>query len=198
MDANDTFASDLENRLDDFFNDDAPNGKKNKDKPKVDDFPLKELKSIVLAIDWEITEEVLANLIANIDTLLEKFSQDKVNHTLLLLMKALGKYIKSHKSKAHPDTIKRMMSVYSTLEKMVLPNKFSPAEKEQALNDEINQFKILKQKVLGTTSVSKKKATGPKSADFAHVVQAIEDIKQILSNEFKTLREEIQALKNKL
>lgn len=197
MDANDTFASDLENRLDDFFNDDNVTGNKNKETSETADFPLKELKSVVLAIDWEITEDVLNSLIRNIDELLEEFSDDNVNHTLLLLMKALGKYIRSHKSKAHPDTIKRMMSVYSTLEKIVMPNDLSQAEKEQALNDEINQFKILKQKVRGTTAVSKKKAAGRKPVDLDRVVQAMEDIRQTLLDEFQSLRKEIQELKNK-
>ena len=134
--ANDTFAFDLENRLDDFFSDAVPP----QDEPPADgppppktDLPLKELKSTILAIDWEITDDVLETFIDQIDGLLEQFEDDKVIHTLLKLLKSLGKYVRTHKSNAHPDTIKRIMAVYSALEESVTSDDMSRSDKEKRL-----------------------------------------------------------------
>jgi hypothetical protein len=83
----------LENRLDDFFSDELPS----QDEPPADerqapktDLPLKDLKSTILAIDWEITDEVLETFIGQLDGLLEQFENDKVVHTLLKLLKSLA------------------------------------------------------------------------------------------------------------
>ena len=133
--ANDTFAFDLENRLDDFFSDELPP----QEEPPVDgppatktDLPLKELKSTILAIDWEITDDVLDMFIDQLDGLLAQFEGDKVIHTLLKLLKSLGKYVRAHKSKAHPDTIKRIMAVYSALEDSVTDEGMSRSERKKA------------------------------------------------------------------
>jgi hypothetical protein len=68
--ANDTFAFDLENRLDDFFSDSLPPQERTAHgcaaAPRTD-LPLKDLKSTILAIDWEITDDVLDTFIYQID-----------------------------------------------------------------------------------------------------------------------------------
>jgi hypothetical protein len=92
--ANDTFAFDLENRLDDFFSDSLPS----QDEPPMDaspapntDLPLKDLKSTILAIDWEITDDALDAFIGQFDGFSEQFEADKVVHTFLKLVKINGK-----------------------------------------------------------------------------------------------------------
>jgi hypothetical protein len=144
--ANDTFAFDLENRLDDFFSDSLPSP----EEPSADvapaeksDLPLKGLKSTILAIDWEITDEALETLIDQIDGLSEQFETDKVNHTLLRLLKSLAKYIRTHKSNAHPDTIKRVMSVYSTLEESTTNNELSQNQKEKMVLEEVRPVQAI-------------------------------------------------------
>ncbi|MGD8702248.1 MAG: hypothetical protein PVH26_07410 [Desulfosarcina sp.] len=120
--ANDTFAFDLENRLDDFFSDSMPSQEDAPaDEPQtsISELPLKDLKSTILAIDWEITDDALEAFIHQVDNLNERFEDDKAIQTLLKLLKSLGRYLRAHKSKAHPDTIKRIMAVYSALEKSV-------------------------------------------------------------------------------
>jgi hypothetical protein len=76
--ANDTFAFDLENRLDDFFND----ALRTQEEPPMDepqapntDLPLKDLKSTILAIDWEITDDALEAFIDQLENLLEQFQR---------------------------------------------------------------------------------------------------------------------------
>ncbi len=201
--ANDTFAFDLENRLDDFFSDSLPS----QEEPPADepqdpdsDLPLKDLKSTVLAIDWEITDDALEAFVYQVDGLREQFESDKVVLTLLKLLKSLGKYIRAHKSKAHPDTIKRIMAVYSVLERSVSEPDLGQGEKEKLLLEEVRQFQLLKSKI--TESKSPYMATGQKKPvaaeqppDIQLVVEAIEDLKSKMAAELAAIRKEIEQLR---
>jgi hypothetical protein len=201
--ANDTFAFDLENRLDDFFSDSLPS----QEEPSPDespapesDLPLKDLKSTVLAIDWEITDDALEAFIYQIDGLMEQFDTDKVVMTLLKLLKSLGKYIRAHKSKAHPDSIKRVMAVYSALEKSVSEPDLGQAEKEKMLLDEVKQFQQLKSKITETKSPylatgQQKPVAVEQPSDIQLVIKAIEDLKSKMTAELAAIREEIEQLR---
>ena len=201
--ANDTFAFDLENRLDDFFSDAMPSpeessGEESQTPPA--DLPLKDLKSTVLAIDWEITDDALEAFIYQVDGLMEQFEGDKVVHTFLKLLRSLGKYVRAHKSKAHPDTIKRIMAVYSALEESVTNKEMPQAQKEQRLLEEVRQFQQLKAKIV--ESQSPYMATGqPKpvpaeavTTNADAVIQAIEELKATMTAELAAIRKEIARL----
>jgi hypothetical protein len=203
--ANDTFAFDLENRLDDFFSDELPP----REEPPADgfpapktDLPLKELKSTILAIDWEITDDVLDMFIDQLDGLLAQFEGDKVIHTLLKLLKSLGKYVRAHKSKAHPDTIKRIMAVYSALEDSVTDDGMSRSEKEKRLLDEVRQFQRLKALILA--SKTPYVASGPQKPGISEkipgidaVIKAIDELKSMMAKELGAIREELGQLRKK-
>lgn len=204
--ANDTFAFDLENRLDDFFSDSLPP----QDPPPADepsasagDLPLKDLKSTILAIDWEITDDVLDTFIDQVDGLTDAFEADKVAHTLLRLLKSLGKYIRSHKSKAHPETIKRIMAVYSTLETAVADDGLSRTEKENMLLEEVRQFKRLKARIAETRAPlpASGSATQPThsdaSPDLGAVIKAVEALKSLMASELGAIREELGHLRRR-
>ncbi len=203
--ASDTFAFDLENRLDDFFSDDIPS----QDEPPTDesqasttDLPLKDLKSTILAIDWEITDEVLETFIGQLDGLLERFKDDKVAHTLLKLLKSLGKYVRLHKSKAHPDTIKRIMAVYSALEKSVADDDLSRNEKEKMLLEEVRQFQRLKASIVSARSPhvadgSQQPITSGETSGLDAVIGAIDELKSMMARELGAIREELGQLRNR-
>ncbi len=204
--ANDTFAFDLENRLDDFFSDSLP---PHDDAPEDDspqapstDFPIKDLKSTILAIDWEITDDVLNTFNDQVDVLLSQFAEDKVIHTLLRLLKSLGKYIRTQKSNAHPDTIKRVMSVYSTLEESITNNGIGKDEKEKMLLEEVRQFQLLKEKIV--TSKAPYPAKGSqepgKSGEVTGmdaVIKAIDNLKSLMATELGAIRKELGQLRKK-
>ena len=201
--ASDTFAFDLENRLDDFFSDELPS----QDEPPMagpqapkTDLPLKDLKSTILAIDWEITDEVLETFIGQLDGLLEQFIDDKVVHTLLKLLKSLGKYVRLHKSKAHPDTIKRIMAVYSALEKSVAGDDMSQNEKEEMLLEEVRQFQRLKAIIVSSRSPqvadgSKQPITTGETSGLDAVISAIDELKSMMARELAAIREELGQLR---
>ncbi|MFO7713870.1 hypothetical protein [Desulfosarcina sp.] len=203
--ANDTFAFDLENRLDDFFSDSLPP----QDETPADAHPaaktdtaLKDLKSTVLAIDWEITDDALEAFIFRIDGLVDRFKDDKVVSTFLKLLKSMGKYVRRHKSNAHPDTIKRIMAVYAALEESVTNESLSPAEKEKILLGEVRQFQRLKAKIVASRSPhpasghSAPVQTGELSGIDA-LIRAIDELKSMMAAELSAIRKELGQLRQK-
>jgi chromosome segregation ATPase len=202
--ANDTFAFDLENRLDDFFSDALPlqdETPADEPPPPKTDLPLKELKSTILAIDWEITDDVLETFIDQLDGLLEQFEDDKVIHTLLRLLKSLGKYVRKHKSNAHPDTIKRIMAVYSALEESVANDGMSRSEKEKRLLEEVRQFQRLKALIVASktpyvASGSQKPERSEDMPGIDAVIKAIDELKSMMAKELGAIREELGQLHN--
>lgn len=117
-----------------------------------DDYPLAELKHLVLSIDWEITEEVLADFLSQIDSLKATYKNEKIIFTFLQLLGSLGVYIKTNRGNAHPKTFKILNSVFSRLEEVALSEDMAEPEKKKLLRTEMNQYKQLR------NQVSKKKA----------------------------------------
>ena len=201
--ANDTFAFDLENRLDDFFSDAMPSQEESSaEEPQAPpaDLPLKDLKSTILAIDWEITDDALEAFIYQVDGLMEQFESNKVVHTFLKLLRSLGKYIRAHKSKAHPDTIKRIMAVYSALEESITDEAMPQEQKEKKLLEEVRQFQQLKAKIVESQSPylaagqAKPVVAETAAANTDAVVQAIEELKAMMAAELAAIREELARL----
>lgn len=203
--ANDTFAFDLENRLDDFFSDAMPSQEElpeDESQAPPADLPLKDLKSTILAIDWEITDDALEAFIYQVDGLMEQFEDDKVAHTFLKLLRSLGKYIRAHKSKAHPDTIKRIMAVYSALEESITNARLGQEQKEKMLLEEVRQFQQLKSKIVDSKSPyfatgQQKPVSVEAPSGLDAVIQAIEELKTMMASELVAIREELTRLGKK-
>ena len=112
-----------------------------------DDYPLAELKNLVLSIDWEITDEALANLLDEIDSLKKTYKQEKIVSMFLQLLASLGQYIKTNRGNAHPKTFKILNSVFSRLEDVILADNITEAEKKKMLRAEMQKYKQLRHKV---------------------------------------------------
>jgi hypothetical protein len=117
-----------------------------------DDYPLAELKNLVLSIDWEITEEVLDSFLFQIDSLKATYKNQKIILTFLQLLGSLGVYIKTNRGNAHPKTFKILNSVFSRLEEVVLSANMAESKKKKLLRAEMDKYKQLR------SQVSKKKA----------------------------------------
>jgi hypothetical protein len=118
-----------------------------------DDYPLAELRNLVLSIDWEITEEVLDSFLSQIDSLKATYRNQKIILTFLQLLGSLGVYIKTNRGNAHPKTFKILNSVFSRLEEVVLSANMTQSKKKKLLRAEMDKYKQLR------NQVSKKKAT---------------------------------------
>jgi hypothetical protein len=161
-----------------------------------------DLKSTILAIDWEITDDALDALIYQIDGLSEAFETDKVNFTLLRLLKSLAKYIRSHKSKSHPETIKRVMAVYSALEESVTNDELGQVDKENMLLEEVRQFKRLKAKIIDSSPpYSANRSPIPmvsgEMPGIEAIIRSIDELKSLMATELGAIREELGQLRKK-
>ena len=111
------------------------------------DYPLAELKNMVLSIDWEITDEVLAGFLSQIGDLKKIYKNEKIILMFLQLLDSLGVYIKTNRGKAHPKTFKILNSVFSRLEEVVLTDDMADSEKRKLLKAEMNKYKQLRKQV---------------------------------------------------
>ncbi len=184
-----------------------------------ENFVLDELKAIVLSIDWEITDESMDCFINQINKLRNIYSNDKIIQMFLSILDSLGEYIKKNKSKAHIDAIKLMNSAFAGFEKVVLSKELSDAQKKKILIAEANAYKELKLKIssakpkvqenekskvendsLISEKYGKDSVQYDKSPKFIQEIikNGLEEIKQIIKSESKSLRMELELLRKKM
>jgi polyhydroxyalkanoate synthesis regulator phasin len=190
--------NDIENKLDEFFNESTPAA--NADAP-VDD--LQKLKSVVLSIDWEITDTCLSDLMQETERLLPVFENDRFTHALLRMLNALGRYIRKRKASAHPVAINRVMSVYSTIEKLIADSTLTEEQRRLLIANEIAAFKKLKQQV----EAQRAGASQDRSASSAlndHYVQqrkfeaAMGDVEERLAGQVADLKAQVEYLQKEI
>lgn len=123
----------------------------------AEDSLLKELGAVVLSVDWEISDEIMNHLLEKIAGLKNIYKEDRNNLLFLQLLDSVGKYIKTNKVEAHPDSINVLNSVYSGLAKTVLSKGMTEPEKKKILLTQVTKFKRLKEQVALTKGGSVKK-----------------------------------------
>jgi hypothetical protein len=172
----DTLSSELENRLDDLFGENGDSLPDAQDKPQKELYPLAELKNLILSIDWEITDEVLNNLIQQLKDLQLTYTHDKIVTTFLQILNSLGNYIKTHRARAHPKTFKILNSVFSSLDKVVLNKDMTDSAKKKILRAEMNRYKELRTQIAKnkTAAAQRKKTSKPAIKE----AMKIEEIKE--------------------
>jgi len=184
------------------------------------DYPLAELKNMVLSIDWEITDEVLTGFLTQIDSLKSTYKNEKVILMFLQLLGSLGEYIKTNRGNAHPQTFKILNSVFSRLEDVVLSQDMSALEKKKILRAEMNKYKQLRKQVSQkkASAVSKKRAETLQKKEtnisvlktqkvgmpsdkvpaptksYDSLAEAIEELKQFIHSELSALKQELKKI----
>jgi pilus assembly protein FimV len=123
--------------------------------------PIARLKTIVLSIDWEITDEVLTQFNDELTDLQDIWADDPVKLVYVQALQKIGKYIFQQKSDSHPSAIKLLLTFYYNLEKIVLDNESSEAEKKEILRSDVKKFEQLKRQIEAETAKSKKPVASP-------------------------------------
>ena len=226
----DSLSSELESRLDDLFGEDDKFNEGPVADELSDDYPLAELKNLVLSIDWEITDEVLINFLSQIKELKTAYKNDKIILTFLQILGSLGEYIKTNRGKAHPKTFKILNSVFSRFDDVILSKGMQESEKKRILRTEMAKYKELRTRIsrqkadktpkkaakpakkirskvkeqqlsveatpAPTTEkpaiVLKEELTGPGVSGVSYseeIAKAVEEIKEFIHTEFKSLRD---------
>lgn len=197
---NKNLANDIESRLDTLFEEDSAASDHHAANP------LEKLKTVVLSIDWEITDNCLSDLIAETDSLIPRYQHDDLIHALLRMLQALGRYIRKRKAQAHPDAIKRIMSIFSGLEMLITNQATDPEQKKRILAREIAAFKKLKQQVDSQPArVQKPSGAGTPQAtsgaiatDPSRLEKAVDEVEKRLSLEVQKLNEKMAELQREI
>ncbi|MCW5213041.1 hypothetical protein VU04_09045, partial [Desulfobulbus sp. TB] len=108
-----------------------------------DDSPLLRLKSIVLSLDWDITEDILAELTDELVHLRSQWNEDKVAQIYLQAMDNIGKYLEKEGAYAHPNAIKLLLNLFYNYEKIVSSPDIGNETITAMLKDDIRKFKVL-------------------------------------------------------
>ncbi len=199
-------------------------------KDDLDDSELRHLKAVVLSIDWEINDETMKGLIDETDRLKDVYEDDRTLVLLFQLLGSVGKYIKTNKAGAHPESINLLNSAYSSLEKVMLSKNMTETARKKELFGQVKKFKQLKEKIGLTKEGTTKKREAPSHgisaplngerskgkglkekrrpgeetvkesvrADMSRMLPheafafALEEIKEVIKVEFKTLRAELK------
>ncbi|WP_417910437.1 hypothetical protein [Candidatus Electronema sp. PJ] len=112
-----------------------------------EDSPLLRLKSIVLSLDWDITEEILNELNEELANLRTMWKDDKVAQIYLQGMENVGKYMREEGAYAHPNAIKLLLTLYHNYEKIISSSNISGDSITTMLKADIRKFKVLQYQI---------------------------------------------------
>ncbi|MCK5069078.1 MAG: hypothetical protein KAR01_01005 [Desulfocapsa sp.] len=113
-----------------------------------EDSPIGKLKTIILSIDWEITDDILCQLEDELIDLADVWADDKIKQVYVQGLSKIGKYIYKEKANAHPDSIKLLLTFFHNLEKIATSaGSMSEIEQKNFLVKDIAKFDKLKSQI---------------------------------------------------
>lgn len=121
-----------------------------------DDAPIAKLKTIILSIDWEITDDILHQLNDELQDLKDVWAGNKINLVYIQALEKIGKYICAEKANAHPNAIKLLLAFYYDLEKIVSSVSMSEETKKQLLLQDVKKFEQFKLQIVPSAPQEKK------------------------------------------
>jgi hypothetical protein len=213
----DRLAEEVESRLDKLFDENDGSLEGVEAGKRLEDSPLRELRAIVLSIDWEITDEAMTRFIDQVDRLRQTYKDDRLLLVFLQLLRPLGKYIKASKSRCLPEAIQLLNSVYTNFEKVAAADGMPHQQKKKILMAEVARFKELKEQIAlrqgrqitprAAGGVSPQKTSGdglraitpeggPTSVTLSRddLTYLVTELTQAIRVEFDALRSELQSL----
>jgi pilus assembly protein FimV len=117
--------------------------------------PIARLKTLMLSIEWEITDQVLIDFNDELLQAQQLWAEDPVKLVYIQALQKISKYIFQKKSNAHHNAMKVLIAFFYDLEKIVLDESISEQEKKEILLDDVKKFERLKQQIgLGPGPVS--------------------------------------------
>ena len=198
----DLLADEIDDRLDDLFAEDKIRQKADGTSSDIKKYPLKELKAIILSIDWEITDDVMNRLADQVAGLKKRYKDDRVIFMLLQLLGSIGEHIRINRGKSHPDSFKFLNSLFNKLDKVVRNEKLTESEKKKILSVEVNRYKVLKDKLSSRKHIAQKgkhvkpvvkaKAVETDVLPIEAFADAMDKIRELIRSEFKAMREELR------
>ena len=109
--------------------------------------PLSNLESVVLTLDWEISDEAVNSFLSEVESLRSSSSGDKLQENFLKILHSLGKYIQRRKEQADPEALNLLQTVFADLKKSAGSEELSRTEKKDLLRKDIEQYNVLKSRI---------------------------------------------------
>jgi pilus assembly protein FimV len=115
--------------------------------PSYDESPIARLKSLVLSIDWEITDDVLRQFNEELVDLKDIWADEKIYLVYVQALEKISKYIYQEKADSNPNAIKLLLTFYYNLEKIISSEAMPEEEKRQILLEDVKKFELLKKQI---------------------------------------------------
>lgn len=103
--------------------------------------PLKDLKSVILSIEWEINDHILEQLEDEVNKLYLSYAGDHIIQGFLRIIRFLGRYIRVRGLSSNQDSINLLLSVYDHLESVMITKDMTEAKKHTTLIDNIKKYR---------------------------------------------------------
>ncbi len=114
--------------------------------------PITRLKTIILSIDWEITDDILRQFNVELLDLKDIWANDKIKLVYIQALEKISKYIYKEKADANPNAIKLLLTFYTNLEKIVSNESMPEEEKKSLLMADVEKFEKLKKQISRTST----------------------------------------------
>ena len=115
--------------------------------PSNDESPIARLKSLVLSIDWEITDDILRQFNEELVDLKDVWANEKIYLVYVQALEKISKYIYQEKADSNPNAIKLLLTFFYNLEKMVSTEFMTEEEKRKIVLEDVKKFEMLKKQI---------------------------------------------------
>ena len=109
--------------------------------------PLTKLKSVILSLDWDITDEYLQELADELAYLAPSWQDDKVASLYLQGMGKIGKYLRLRGAHAHANSIKLLLTYFSHFETILASPDMSGESITTLVQNDVRKFKVLQYQI---------------------------------------------------
>ncbi len=116
-------------------------------RPILEKNDIDDLSSVILAMDWEITDSTINNFDRVVKALSIKVGNHKIFKSYLTIIHNTGRYIGAQKAQAHTDSISFLKTIFERFEYIALSNDLSLLNKKENLDEDIKRFQQFKQKI---------------------------------------------------
>ncbi len=118
--------------------------------PLVTDVEIQDLKAVILAVDWEISEITLKTFDTVTSRMLTRLKSHKILHAYLMIMHSMGRYIASKKAMAHKDSLSFLRAVFENFERIVQMPDMPLKEKQEWIEKDIEAFYNFKREIFSS------------------------------------------------
>lgn len=103
--------------------------------------PLKDMKSIILSIEWEINDDILEQLEEEINKLYLLYTGDRIIQGFLRILRFLGRYVRVRGVHSSQDSINLLLFVYDHLENVMISEGMTESKKHVILIENIKKYR---------------------------------------------------------